>query len=124
MRVLKPDGFISLCKHNRAGRVMQTVVLLDDFTHAKELLEGHDGKSMLYGDIHYYEDVDIENWCPNLKIVKTLGIRTFWDMQQNQEKHSDRDWQEQMIEMEMLVSDLDPYKQIAFLHHLVIRKNR
>jgi len=121
-RLLKPDGFISLCKHHRPGRVMQTVVLLDDFVHAKELLAGQDGKSGLYGTIHYYEDEDIEKWCGELKIVKTLGLRTFWDMQQNQDKHGDRTWQEQMIEMEMLVSDIEVYKQIAFLHHLTIRK--
>ena len=30
-RVLKPEGFISLVKHNRNGRVMQMAVLLDDF---------------------------------------------------------------------------------------------
>lgn len=33
-RILKPDGKISIVKHNRAGRVMQMVVLLNDFEHA------------------------------------------------------------------------------------------
>ena len=33
-RILKPDGTISLVKHNRAGRVMQMVVLLNNFKHA------------------------------------------------------------------------------------------
>ena len=30
-RILKPNGKISIVKHNRAGRVMQMVVLLNDF---------------------------------------------------------------------------------------------
>ena len=30
-RILKPDGVLSLVKHNRIGRVMQMAVLLDDF---------------------------------------------------------------------------------------------
>lgn len=47
-----------------------------------------------YGAIHYYEDVDIENWCQELTITQTRGIRTFWDMQQNQEIHKDAGWQE------------------------------
>lgn len=122
-RVLKKDGKISLVKHNRAGRVMQMVVLLNDFEHAKSLLDGNDGTTSKYGAIRYYEDSDIENWCKELKITKTLGMRTFWDLQQNQEIHKDSRWQEKMIEMEMRVSDLDEYKDIAFFHHLTIERN-
>ena len=121
-RILKPDGKISIVKHNRAGRVMQMVVLLNDFEHAHSLLDGNDGMASKYGAIHYYEDADIEKWCPELVITKTLGMRTFWDMQQNQEIHKDTDWQDKMVEIEMRVSDMDGYKEIAFFHHLIIEK--
>lgn len=121
-RVLKPEGIISLVKHNRPGRVMQMVVLLNDFEHAHSLLDGEDGTTSRYGAIHYYEDADIERWCPDLKITKTLGMRTFWDLQQNQEIHKDAAWQEKMLEMEQRVADLEEYKQIAFFHHLTIQK--
>lgn len=121
-RLLKPDGYISLVKHNRPGRVMQMVVLLNDFEHANELLAGKDGASGQYGAIHYYEDADIEKWCLSLKITKTLGMRTFWDLQQNQECHKDATWQEKMLQMEHRVEDVEEYKQIAFFHHLTIQK--
>lgn len=121
-RVLKQDGKISIVKHNRAGRVMQMVVLLNDFDHAHSLLNGNDGMTSKYGAIRYYEDSDIEKWCPDLKIAKTFGMRTFWDMQQNQEIHKDADWQDKMVEIEMRVSDMDGYKDIAFFHHLTIEK--
>lgn len=121
-RILKQDGRISIVKHNRAGRVMQMVVLLNDFEHADRLLDGYDGTSSKYGLIHYYEDSDIEKWCPELRTVKTLGIRTFWDLQQNQEIHKDPGWQEKMVDVEMRVSDIDGYKDIAFFHHLIIEK--
>lgn len=75
-----------------------------------------------YGAIHYYEDADIENWCPELTITQTRGIRTFWDMQQNQEIHKDAGWQEKMIEIEMRVSDKKEYQDIAFFHHLILAK--
>lgn len=84
-RILKSNGKISVVKHNRAGRVMQMVVLLNDFGQAHSLLDGSDGMASKYGAIHYYEDTDIEKWCPKLAITKKLGIRTFWDLQQNQE---------------------------------------
>lgn len=121
-RVIKPNGKISLVKHNRAGRVMQMVVLLNDFDSANSLLDGNDGMTSKFGAIHYYEDTDIEKWCSSLKITKTLGMRTFWDMQQNQEIHKDASWQQKMIEMEMRVADKDEYKNIAFFHHLTIEK--
>lgn len=123
-RLLKPDGKISIVKHNRAGRMMQMVVLLNQFEHARELLDGKDGTSSQYGAIHYYEDADIEKWCGGLKIIKTLGMRTFWDLQQNQEQHKDPVWQDQMIGLEMRVSDLDGYRDIAFFHHLFLEKRQ
>ena len=89
------------------------------FEHAYSLLDGNDGMASKYGAIHYYEDTDIEKWCPELVITKTLGIRTFWDMQQNQEIHKDADWQDKMVEIEMRVSDMNGYKDIAFFHHLM-----
>lgn len=121
-RVMKKDGRISLVKHNRPGRVMQMVVLLNEFDHAHSLLDGENGTTSQYGAIHYYEDADIETWCPDLQITKTLGMRTFWDLQQNQEVHKNAEWQEKMLQVEHRVEDVEEYKQIAFFHHLIIKK--
>ncbi|SEP60400.1 Methyltransferase domain-containing protein [Lachnospiraceae bacterium NE2001] len=121
-RVLKPDGFISLVKHNRNGRVMQMAVLLDDFDKANALLDGENSTASKFGTIRYYDDTQIEEWCPDLIIEKIYGIRTFWDLQQNQEKHSDEEWQDKMMNLELRVSELDDFVDIAFFHHLVIRK--
>ena len=66
--------------------------------------------------------MDIEKWCPSLKIIKTLGMRTFWDLQQNQEKHELEEWQDEMVKLEMRVSQIDEFRNIAFFHHLVYNK--
>ncbi len=121
-RVLKPDGFISLVKHNRNGRVMQMAVLLDDFEKANKLLDGEDSMASKFGAIRYYEDSDVIRWCSDLYIDRTYGIRTFWDLQQNQEKHSEEDWQEKMIQLETRVSEMNDFINIAFFHHLIIKK--
>lgn len=121
-RLLKPDGFISVVKHNRPGRVMQMVVLLNEFEKARDLLDGKDGTAAQYGAIRYYEDPDITKWCDGLHIDKVSGIRAFWDLQQNQECHKDPAWQEKMIEVELRVSELEEYRNIAFFHHLIISK--
>lgn len=121
-RLLKPQGIISLVKHNRPGRVMQMVVLLNDFDKADALLSGEDGYSADYGTIHYYEDEDIIKWCNGFRIKETYGIRTFWDLQQNQECHKDPAWQEKMVAAELRVSQMQPYRDIAFFHHVILGK--
>ena len=121
-RVLKKDGIISIVKHNRAGRVMQMAVLLDDFEKANEILDGKDSTASKFGTIRYYEDNDITKWEPQITISDIWGIRTFWDLQQNQQKHGDEEWQEKMLQLELRVSQMREYKNIAFFHHLLLKK--
>lgn len=121
-RVLRPGGFISLVKHNRAGRVMQMAVLLDDFERANALLDGKMSMTSQYGAIDYYEDEDALIWGNKLSIERNFGIRCFWDLQQNQEKHEDNEWQENMMRLEQRVAEKEEYRAIAFFHHLILRK--
>ncbi|ADL50050.1 class I SAM-dependent methyltransferase [Clostridium cellulovorans] len=121
-RILKKDGFLSIVKHNKAGRVMQMVVLLNNFEHANELLAGKNGHAQQFGTINYYKDKEILEWSNKFEIEKILGMRTFWDLQQNQEIQKDETWQENMLEIELKVSELEEYKAIAFFHHIILRK--
>ena len=50
------------------------------------------------------------------------GIRTFWDLQQNQEIQSDPQWKKEMLALEIRVADLEEYKAVAFFHHLILEK--
>ena len=122
-RVLRPGGRMSVVKHNRAGRVFQMAVLLDDQRKAHTLLDGLDGASSQFGTIHYYEDEDVTAACPPLRLEKTLGLRTFWDLQQRQEKHPDPAWQQEMLRLEARVSEMPEYCAVAFFHHLLLRNN-
>lgn len=121
-RLLKSDGMISILKHNRVGRVMQMTVLLNNFQHANDLLDGKDSMASKYGSIRYYNDEDLVKWAPELKIKKILGMRTFFDLQQNQEIHKDEDWQIKMMEMEQRVSNIDEFRNVAFFHHVILMK--
>ena len=121
-RVLKKDGIISIAKHNRAGRVMQMAVLLDDFEKANAILDGENSMASKFGAIRYYEDDDIIKWVPELTVSEVWGIRTFWDLQQNQEKHRDVEWQNKMMQLELRVAQLPEYRDIAFFHHLLLKK--
>ena len=121
-RVLKPQGVLSIVKHNRAGRVMQMAVLLDELEKANELLDGKNSIASKFGAIRYYEDEMISEWSPGVTIKDCFGIRTFWDLQQNQEKHNSEEWQNRMMQLEMRVSQMDEYRKIAFFHHLLVSK--
>ncbi len=121
-RLLKKDGTISIVKHNRPGRVMQMAVLLNDLEKANGLLDGKNSTASQFGEIRYYNDEDILKWCPDLNINECLGIRTFWDLQQNQEMHDDESWQKSMMSLEMRCSNIEEYRNIAFFHHLLINK--
>lgn len=121
-RVLKKDGVLSIAKHNRAGRVMQMAVLLDDFEKANALLDGENCTASKFGEIRYYEDDDIIKWAPELTLSEVFGIRTFWDLQQKQEKHGDEDWQNRMMKLELRVAQIPEYRNVAFFHNLMLKK--
>lgn len=121
-RLLKPGGRLSLIKHNRSGRVMQMVVLLNNFEHAKALLNSEDGHSQQFGAIRYYTAQDLESWALPLVIEKTYGLRTFYHLQQNQENHNDAHWQNQMLEMEMRAGENPEFQNVASFHHHILRK--
>lgn len=121
-RVVKHGGKLSVVKHNRFGRVMQMVVLLNDFDRGNEILDGGNSTSANFGAINYYNDSDIIKWCEGFSLKNTYGIRTFFDLQQNQDIQKTPDWQEKMIDIEMRVSQIDEFRDIAFFHHLMFEK--
>ena len=121
-RLLKPSGKLSIVKHNRNGRVMQMVVLLNNFDEANNLLDGHNSNAQQFGTINYYDDYDIAKWCDGFVLRESYGLRTFWDLQQNQEIQKDEEWQQKMTNIEMRVSQNPDFQKIAFFHHLIFEK--
>lgn len=97
-------------------------VMFDDIEKANELLNGKNIATSKFGVIKDYEDKTISEWNSGLKCVDSFGIRTFWDLQQNQEKHDLEEWQDKMMQLEMRVSQIDEYRKIAFFHHLLFTK--
>lgn len=121
-RVLKSDGLLSIVKHNVAGRVMQMAVLLNNFDSANALLNGENGSAEKYGTINYYDDSDILKWSDKFETERILGQRVFWNLQQNQEIQQDEQWQKRMLELEHRVQGIDEFRNVAFFHHLILRR--
>lgn len=118
-RVLKKSGVLSLVKHNHLGRIMQRVVFENNIELAIKEVEGQQTLSESFGEIKYYEEEQIIKWADQylLTIDKIFGIRTFFGLIQDNEIKFNREWQEKMLELELKVSNMDRFKEIAFFHH-------
>ena len=124
LRVLKPGGVLSIVKHNRAGRVFQSAVFGNDPKKALALLDNANDKSNYFGIQYIYSNDDIISWAEKHGgiIDKTMGMRTFWALgQDNSIKFSD-EWYSNTFELENRVAEIDEYRRIAFYNHLLIRK--
>ena len=102
----KPDPILHCCQAS-----------VRSITH-----HGQNSNAQQFGTINYYDNSDITNWCSGLVLQQTYGLRTFWDLQQNQEIQRDEEWQKKMIDIEMRVSQNPDFQRIAFFHHLIFEK--
>lgn len=125
-RVLKQDGIFSIIKHNHYGRAMAMAIFEDNPKKALGLItdKKKDLGHKAFGDRTLYDNIDILTWAnkQNLRIKSTLGIRTFFALSQNNDIKYDLTWYKDMLELELKVSDIDEYKKIAFLNHIILKK--
>ncbi len=119
-RLLRQQGRISVIKHNRKGRVMQKAVYENRTEEAAEILKNGCCKSQSFGEINYYDIEPLAESC-GMKIVKKLGLRTFWGLQSNDFKY-DPDWLDRLTELEMLTAEDRDFAAISFFNHLFIEK--
>lgn len=115
-RVLKPQGLLSIIKHNHVGKLMQAVVLENDASKALQLLKGEEFESVSFAQGWTYSIEDLLA-LSGMRLEKYQGLRTFYSLQANNLKTSE-DWLEQMTKIELAVCDLKPYKDISFLQHV------
>jgi len=121
-RILKPDGFISIVKHNKAGKIMQKVILENKIDEAINLINNGKVESVNFGLINEYDNSELEIYCEGkLVIDKIFGLRTFYSLQKNELK-SDPNWISNMYKIECLVEEIPEYREIAFFHHIILRK--
>ena len=122
VRVLKPDGFISIVKHNRNGKIMQKAVREYKLEEVKTLLALGNTSSASFGTIGIYENHDLLEYSEGtLEIKKCHGLRTFYALQDNDIKYSD-DWFENMLELELSVCGIDDFCKVSFFNHVILTK--
>ncbi|KYP17199.1 putative S-adenosyl-L-methionine-dependent methyltransferase [Streptococcus parauberis] len=115
-RVLKPNGQLSIIKHNQVGKVMQATVFENRIDKALRLLNGEEFESVFFSKGATYTLEELLD-ASQMTMVKYQGIRCFYGLQPNTFKTSDG-WLAEMTRLELAVCDLKPYKDISFLQHI------
>ncbi len=72
--------------------------------------------------MHVYNPKELTKWGCNLKIEKILSLQTFYGLQSNQDKKLEPQWMDKVFDIEMKVSDLEPYKSVSLFNHVLLRK--
>ena len=121
-RLLKPDGLLSIVKHNEVGRVLQTVVFENDTRKALNLLAGQDLETHSMGLAQAYDlDAVVEDLA--LEVKNYQGIRVFYGLQDNRFKGQEG-WRESMLQMELAVCQEPPYRDMAFFQHYSLKRSK
>ena len=121
-RILKSGGILSIVKHNNVGRIVHEIAFKNNMEEALTMLNGGDREHNAFGRVNYYEPEDLIKWGDNLEMEKILGVRIFYSLNTNNDARYELGWIDKMFELEMKVCDLEPYKSIAYLHHVLLKK--
>ncbi|MBX4262863.1 methyltransferase domain-containing protein (plasmid) [Clostridium estertheticum] len=119
-RILKSGGVLSIVKNNNDGRIMSKAIA-NDIDGAVDLLEGGH-ISNTFGKVFVYNPEELTKWGCNLKIEKILSLQTFFGLQRNENIKLEPQWMDKVFDIEMKVSDLEPYKSVSLFNHVLLRK--
>lgn len=123
-RVLKPNGKLSIVKHNLYGRALSYAVLNDEPRSALDLLNNNfDNEKNMFGNRDTYSNEYLINLLADkMMLTDIFGIRTFFGLSANSEIKYSNEWYKSMLKLEMKASEIDEYKKVAFFNHLIFSK--
>jgi len=121
-RVLKPDGFASIVKHNKTGKIMQKAVFEYKINEAIALINNGNAVSSNFGIINEYDNCELEKYCEgSFEIDKIYGVRMFFALQRNELK-MESDWISNMYSLECTTEEIPEFRNIAFFHHVILKQ--
>ena len=125
IKYLKPNGILSIVKHNLKGRILSQAIYSDDPAGALSLLKSQsDNRNNLFGKRGTYDNEMLLRFAESNGLVckDIFGIRTFFAVSANFEIKYTEEWYKSMLELEMQTCNIDEYKNISFFHHLIFKK--
>ncbi len=122
VRIVKPNGILSIVKHNLLGRVMGSAVLADDPKTSLDLLNEEDESSMFGKRSVYSNEFLFESLSDKMDLSGIYGIRTFFGLSSNNEIKYTDEWYSAMLELEIRASSVEEFRKVAFFNHLIFKK--
>ena len=123
VRVLKPDGILSIVKHNIYGRALALAVLNDNPKAALDLLFEEKEDDCMFGHRNVYSNEDLICCISDkTELVKEYGIRTCYGLSSNNDIKFTDEWYGSMLEFEKRTCTMEEYKKVAFFNHLQFKK--
>lgn len=123
-RLLKPNGTLSIVKHNDYGRVLASAVFDDSPSDAINALLLKNTNESMFGNRYTYSNEWLISFLLKSGIyhTKTYGIRAFYGLSSNNEIKFTDEWYKNMLELEIRASDIEAFTKIAFFNHLLFTK--
>lgn len=123
-RVLRPDGKLSIVKHNLMGKIVACAVFSDNPNAALNLLEIGDDENSMFGqrdtyDNEYLIELGLKY---GLSVENIFGVRTFFALSQNNNIKFTNEWYDPMLALEMKTCNSHEYNSFSFYHHLIFKK--
>lgn len=120
-RLLKPDGYLSVVKHNKAGKIMQKAVFEYKIEEAMALLDGDSGVSANFGTVSEYDNSALTEYgAGHFAIENIYGVRMFYGLQSNEWK-TEADWLDKMYALECEAEEIPAFRDIAFFQHVILK---
>ena len=122
-RVLKPEGILSIIKHNVYGRAIAFAVFGDNPKAALDMLGEDNAEDSMFGNRDIYSnEYLIDSLSDKMFLAEIYGIRAFFGLSKNNEIKYTEEWYKSMLELEMKAGTMEEYKKIAFFNHLIFKK--
>lgn len=118
-------GMLSLIAHNMAAKVMKKAIVNKDPQGATASIgNNQEFSGIIQTDITIYSLEQLEEWLVDCgyEIKKTYGIHNIYGYITDNELKMDEDWNAQMVELELTLGSLSPFKEIAVFSHIIAEK--
>ena len=123
IKCVKPGGKLSLVKHNLAGKAMRQAAADNDPAGALALMQGELPENN-FGKVRLFGTDEFIGWAAaqGFAAERHYGIRMFYNLSPNNDNWDDPAWVAAIYALEQHAAQLEPYRSIAFFHHLLLRK--
>ncbi|WP_339243719.1 methyltransferase domain-containing protein [Paenibacillus sp. FSL R10-2796] len=119
------NGMLSLITHNPVAKVMKKAVMNKDPMGAIDSIGNtQEYSGIIQTDITIYTKDQLVEWLAECgyEIRSIYGIHNIYGYIVDNEIKMDEQWHVEMVELELKLSSLSPYKDVAIFTHLIAQK--